>query len=454
MKTIFKSLISMMMLALLLVSCEEEALDSLDGVYTHPDVCDYTVIDSQSRDKEGTLFAFSINLKDDASNTLNLLMYSTNYALPSSDYTASETASNKTYLIGESGSTCNGQQISSGTISVIEDGSGNYEIEGIIYLADETVVRMTGSFSIVYEYIPIYTYSVETESVYDSNYQVISGIVKQKITVYADGVSYANLEVTTDESATTITGTYSIAESLSAANQAAAGYYLDLSWFGWGTDVMYGGCYYTQDGETLYARSGDITISETDSKLTFSGTNLAIQDVEATEEEFGTTYTYPTLDEAGSFEFSESNEALTNTLSSIAYSDGTAYSTYLMFSTSGVTSTYYADYYTWVHAGNGSVINLQIYGLSDATLTEGTYTVSSSPSSGDIVAGYLHSTYYYDAGSVLTTVVDDVASNAYVNSGTVEVIADGDDFILVLDLETDNGSYQTTYAGSVAVTVY
>jgi len=200
MKTILRSFISLLMLALVLVSCEEDALDPLTGKYTHPDVCDYTVIDSEMREKVGTLFEFSINLKGEGINTLNLKLYSTNYALPTSDYTQSEAAALNTYLIGAEGSTCNGQQIIGNTIFVKANGP-DYDVEGILHLADVTVVRMTASFSIVYEYVPIYTYSVELETPAMGGAQgdvVIAGATKHKLSIFADGVMTSYLEVIAD----------------------------------------------------------------------------------------------------------------------------------------------------------------------------------------------------------------------------------------------------------------
>lgn len=158
MKTILKSFISIMLLSLVLVSCEEDSLDPLTDKYTSPETCDYTTLESQSREKSGSLFVFLINLKDDNSNSLNLKLIAADYSLPASDYTPSETAASKTYLIGSDGSTCNGQSITQGTISVFLNGN-TYTMEGILYLADEKVVKMTASFSIVYDYIPIFTYS-------------------------------------------------------------------------------------------------------------------------------------------------------------------------------------------------------------------------------------------------------------------------------------------------------
>ncbi len=451
MKTTWKLIMLLFVAALGIVSCQDDVIDDLDGVYTHPTVCDYNTLESQSRDKEGTLFKYTLNLSDGGSNTLNLIMYSTEYALPSTDFTPSDSAANKTYLIGEGGSTCNGQSFDGSTISVSVSDS-NYVMEGILYLADSSVVRMTGGFSVVYEYIPTYTYRVEMETpVLDGDDVEIAGAGKFKIYTYADGVQNAYFEVIADSTATSLAGTYSISEPISATGQAATGYYLDYAWWGY-AGVIFGGCYYIEDGDTLYIRSGDLTIAETDGLWSISGENLGILDVETLAGSNGATWT--TTATPGAISVTEANEAMSTVVSAIAYSDGTAYSSYVTFATSSIIATYYPDYYFWGYTGNGTVVALQLYGANAASLEPGTYSIVSSASAttGDIVAGYDAGGYY--AGTTVVTVVDDVSTTLPLTDGTVEVIADGDNLIVLINAATDSGTVKTSYYGTVPITVY
>ena len=133
MKTLWKLFIGLLAPVFVLISCEQEAIDPLSGIYTPPEVYDFSVLSSQSRVKEGNLYIFSVNLSDDASNSLNLKLAAADYILPASDFTPSATVAKNTYLIGGNGSTCNGQEITDGTISIALQDS-TYSLNGILYL--------------------------------------------------------------------------------------------------------------------------------------------------------------------------------------------------------------------------------------------------------------------------------------------------------------------------------
>lgn len=455
MKTKFNLFIYLMTIALVLGSCKKDALDDLKGIYTPPEIIDYTILDSQTRDKDGALFIFSVNLKDNASNTLNMRFVSTEFALSTSDYTPSETAVDKTYLNGSEGSTCNGQQFT-GTISLSVDDSGNYSLEGILHLADGTVVRMTGAFSVVYEYIPAYTYSIEVENpTYGGIYgnELIAGASKFKISLFADGLKTANIEVIADETATSLSGTYPITDPLSGTNQAAAGYYLDLSWPGWGTGVVTGGCYYKESGEFQYIRGGEITIVDNGTSMSISGTDLALQDIEATAEVYPATYSYPTSEETGSVTIEDAKIVL---LQSAVIGDltayGAGYSVDIVISV-GVTTGWDPVNYVTTYNGTGDVITLN-FTMDADTLLPGTFMIveNTAATAGDCVAGYLHE-YGFDAGSRITPVIDGIAgTTAYIQTGgSVELEYDEitGTYNILFAITTDNGSQVITYKGPI-----
>ena len=138
MKTTLKIFIYLLAATFMMVSCDEDGIEPLSGKYTPPGDYDLTTLDSQSRVKEESLYIFSINLKDAESNSLTMKFVASDYILPASDFTPSETAVKKTYLTGSEGSTFNGQQIASGTLTVALQDS-NYTMNGILYLDDESV---------------------------------------------------------------------------------------------------------------------------------------------------------------------------------------------------------------------------------------------------------------------------------------------------------------------------
>ncbi len=287
MKTKLNLIIYFLISAFMLLSCEEDALDPLTGKYTPPSEHDFTILASQSRVKEGSLYVFSIHLKDADSNSLNMKFVASDYILPASDFTPSETAVKKTYITGSNGSTFNGQQIARGTLTIALKDS-TYTMNGILYLVDESVLKITGTFAINYQpdpYVPAYTYSIETETPALGGADgsvAITGTTKHKITFYADNVLTAYLEVVTNEDATSLSGTYTVKDGLDAAGQVNNGFYLDWSWWG-GTGIFEGGSYYIKDDNKMFIREGegDITIVDNVDTLTVTGTNLGILDLEA-----------------------------------------------------------------------------------------------------------------------------------------------------------------------------
>ncbi len=312
MKTAVKLFIFLLTSAYALVSCKEDAIDPLSGMYTPPGEYDFTVLDSQAKVKEGSLYIFSVNLKDAESNSLNMKFVGSDYFLPASDFTPSTTAAKKTYLIGSDGSTFNGQQIASGTLTVQSEDS-SYTMNGILYMADESVIKVTAAFTIAYEpdpYVPTYTYSDETETPAmggsDGTLE-ITGATKHKITVYADDVLFAYIEVIADENATSLSGTYTIKDGIDAIGQVNNGYYLDWTWWG-GTGTMEGGSWYIKADEKMFLREGEggITIADESGTLTITGTNLGILDVPALIASSGATWS--NLETPGSLDIQKATE--------------------------------------------------------------------------------------------------------------------------------------------------
>ncbi|WP_319590070.1 hypothetical protein [uncultured Draconibacterium sp.] len=296
MKTTWKLFMFLITATITLVSCEEDSLDPLTGKYSPPEVYDLTVLGTQDRVKDGPLYTFSIDLTDEGSNTLSMKLFSTDYILPASDFTPSNHAANKTYLLGAAGTTFNGQQIMDGTISIAAQDS-NYTVSGILYLADETVLKLTGAFTYAYQpdlYTPTFTYTDETASPAMGGAQgatPIEGSTMHKITVFADDVFYAYLELVVDANATSLSGTYSVKDGVNAIGQLSNGYYVDLAWYGM-AGVMEGGSYYMKGEEKMYIREGDgaITIVDNAGIVTITGDNLGILNLEALISSGGATW--------------------------------------------------------------------------------------------------------------------------------------------------------------------
>lgn len=469
MKTIWKLFMFLLTATIALVSCEEDSLDPLTGKYSPPEVYDLTVLETQDRVKDGPLYSFSVNLTDGASNTLSMKLFSTDYILPASDFTPSNQAANKTYLLGANGTTFNGQQILDGTISIAAQDS-NYTVSGILYLADETVLKLSGAFTYAYQpdpYIPTYTYTDETVSPAMGGAQgatPIDGSTMHKITVYADDVFYAYLELVTDASATSLSGTYAVKDGVNAIGQLANGYYVDLAWYGM-AGVMEGGSFYMKGEEKMFIREGEgvLTITDNGGVLTITGENLAILDLEALKASNGATWS--NLQTPGSMSLTDVSSAETGdgdatVLASVfaasatdlsAYG-GTGYTVTLKMATSGLTATYNEATWGYDFAGTGNYISLD-FNRDSPTLVAGTYNVVSNETAavGDCIAGYPNPYGEGTWGSVWSTVTDGAAADVAVTGGTVTVVVDEDTYTITANVTTDQGDVKASYTGAVVV---
>lgn len=446
----------LMFASVVMTSCDKEAIDPLSGMYTPATSYNLTTLSSQSKTKtsDGQYNVFTINVTDASENALNIKFIAGDYFLPASDFTPSETPVKNTYLIGMDGSTFNGTQITSGTLSVAFEDSV-YTMSGILYLADESVIKVSSGFTIVYEQPQFaYTNSITIPATYGMAGTVIDGSQLNHLTVTNGTDTLAVLELITAEGATSLAGDYNVVDGSSstmAIGDANSGYYVDMSWYG-GEGVMTGGCYYVSNGEPQYIRAGSlIHVDDNNGTLTISGDNLNIQDI-STGSNFGNKT------EAGNFIYtavSLKGLTMTNVFSASAMDlsayGGTGYDITLKISTDGVTAVSDgAGGFTF--SGNGNYVSIDFL-RSDATLAAGTYNIVSNESAttGDCVAGY--PALYGDGlwGLVWGTVTDGTASDTAITGGTVEVSETDGIYSITVDATIGSGRVKATYSGAITI---
>lgn len=330
MKKIVQSFAYIIALLLLFAACEESAIDPLTGKYPAP--TEYTLSSllgqSMVKQKNGSrIFTVMMGTDgvtsnyDEASQSysfsgdghfISINLIGKQYFLDQGTYgvATNDKAKAGNYIAGSDNSGTQFFTVSGSTTSPLGIIGGNiwvemsptdssfYEISGTLTLSDESLIRIDFQGNILYEpdvYIPTYTYTDEKVTPALGGAQgttPIDGSTMHKLTIYADDVMFAYLEVVADANAASIAGTYTIKDGINAIGQINNGYYLDFTWWG-GAGTMEGGTYYIEDEQKMFIREGAgvITIVDNDGKLTITGTNLGILDVPTLISSKGTTWT-------------------------------------------------------------------------------------------------------------------------------------------------------------------
>lgn len=499
MKRIFKSYILLLAVLVFFTACEENAIEPLSGKYDIPE--EYTLtnlVDNSSERQVGGTRIFTLKLATEgvtatydegtetysfsgSGNYFSIDLVGDDYFLKEGTYTVSnhENASVGNYIAGydmEEGGTTHENlgscffSVSQGEQSPAKIAGGNLYVEKVendytIYatmtLEDGTVLRLEHEGEIIYEpdpYVPTYTYTVATETpaMGGDGSVPIEGTTKHKLTIYADGVMSTYLEVVTEESATSLTGSYSIKDGLDAAGQVANGYYFDWAWYG-GAGTLEGGSYYLKNGEKMFLReSGSISITDENGVLSITGDDLPILDVETLKSSNGETWT--TLAEPGTINVVSAAEMhdFSNLVSASALDlslyGGSGYLVTVKIATDGVVATYDEATFAYTYTGTGKYLSLD-FNRDDATLPAGTYNVvdNTIATVGDCVAGYPNPYGAGTWGSVSGSVESDVPSELEVAGGAIEISVDGDTYTIKVDITTDEGVVKGSYTGAITL---
>lgn len=309
----------------ILGACEENAIDPLTGIYPVPEKYKLNNLFTQNSLKQtnGSRI-FTLKMASEGvvasydQNTLSYIFSGTGsylsidfvgkeYFLKEGTYAIAENSnakvgnyvagydSNSGGIVSKNKGSCffdvvngsaTGRKVKSGNILVNATGN-NYSISGTVTLEDKTVVRIEFSGKIIYEpdpYVPNYTYIVDVQTPALGGAQgttPIEGTTKYKLTIYADNVMYAHLEIVLDKDARSLSGNYAVKDGLNAAGQLANGYYFDWAWYG-STGILEGGSYYIDGDKKMYLREGKggINIVDSNGNLTITGSNLSLLNVD------------------------------------------------------------------------------------------------------------------------------------------------------------------------------
>ena len=432
-------------------SCEESPIDPLTGKYKAAVKQEMTTVVSHEvvKNTDGTRTA-TLVLKDASGDQASIDFIVTTYNITEGTYAPSTTRAKGNYLTSSSTVTPAGSSaaaIQSGNINVTVADDVNYTIDGIVICGETAYwIKYSGAIEFEKDKTPSgYTYTIASAPVYIFNwttYQntLIPGVLHNYVTI-ADpsGNTCAMFDAIVDEKATTVAGTYTIAENAQAAGAMGNGYYLPAY-------NVSGGTYYLDGTTKMYISSGSITISFDDNGwMNITGKGLGT--INGTDASTSTS---------GSVAYSnmvDSKVTFTKVISAAAqdHGDGNKVIT-IKLCEDAVSATYDASTYSYTYTGSGKYVSVDLVSAS-SNIDRGDYTAAESTAAtkGNFIEGYdteMWGMKFYNWGSVWGTVTDGTLALVKAVGGTVNVTNSGDNFVITGSLTlSDSTSVKFGYTG-------
>ena len=424
-------------------SCEESPIDPLTGKYTPAVKQNMTVVVSHEvvKNSDGTRTA-TLVLKDAAGDQASINFIVTTYNIAEGTYSPSTTLAKGKYLIPSSTVTPAGGSaaaVQSGDINVTVTDDVNYTIDGIVICGSTAYwIKYSGTIEFEKDKTPSgYTYTITSAPVTVFNwttYQstVIPGVLHNYVVIAdPDGKPCAMFDAIVDEKATTVAGTYTIAENAQVAGAMGNGYYLPAY-------NVSGGTYYLDGATKMFISSGTITIAYDDNGwMNITGKGLGT--INGTDASTGTS---------GSVAYSnmvDSKVTFTKVISAAAqdHGDGNKVIT-IKLCEDAVSATYDASTYSYTYTGSGKYVSIDLISAS-SNIDRGDYTAAESTAAakGNFVEGYdteMWGMKFYNWGSVWGTVTDGTMSLLKALGGTINVTSSGDNFVITGSLTLSDGT--------------
>jgi len=278
-----KNILFLAIIALGLISCAQETLDPLEGIFPAPTEATLTTLQNSEAYKVDGVRYFVLDLTD-GTNTLHATLIGKDYYLTANTYTVADesSAKNGNYIYGKT--TVNGTNASDGSIIITQDGDA-YTVDALLFTEDNKVYKLKWSGNITYEGDPEPVYLTKVLSA-QSN--LGNGVNSVTVKLASDGVEYSFDPATWSETYSG-SGNYLAADIYSADGYLHEGTYTPCAVGGtigegeygigydtemWGmTFYNWGTCWWTVDNGTTSAEkisSGNITVSRKGSKWTIT----------------------------------------------------------------------------------------------------------------------------------------------------------------------------------------
>lgn len=133
------------------VSCSEDGMRDLEGVYQAPADLTITGASLVDKTKEGNLRTFHIALNSSEGTTLNLALVSNQYYLAGNGYTPANAAAAKNGNMIQGASTVNGSAVVDGSISITQLGDDYTVNNSVLFTEDGKSYRFKGAFTLSFE---------------------------------------------------------------------------------------------------------------------------------------------------------------------------------------------------------------------------------------------------------------------------------------------------------------
>lgn len=133
------------------VSCSEDGMRDLEGVYQAPADLTITGASLVDKTKEGNLRTFHIALNSSEGTTLNLALVSNQYYLAGNGYTLANAAAIKNGNMIQGASTVNGSAVVDGSISITQLGDDYTVNNSVLFTEDGKSYRFKGAFTLSFE---------------------------------------------------------------------------------------------------------------------------------------------------------------------------------------------------------------------------------------------------------------------------------------------------------------
>lgn len=443
--------------ALMLGACTQSSIDDLTGVYAPPTPCQFNAASDNGSEKVSGKRIFSVSMTNSEGDRLDAKFVGDKYFLHSAAYTPGTADNMKTgtYLVGADGTKftpAGGQTVNVDhgqiVLSVDED---TYTISGNIWLADSRVIRLGGSFTLMYEPDPEPLALTKVLSVTNN---VPNGTNSVSLQLATSDVSSVFDPATWSTTYTGI-GNYLAADFYSVDGTLAPGVYSpaasdDLAPFTyskgwdpgdlWGIGMVFtnwGTCWWTVDnGNTsaVHLEEGDIEVALSGSTytITYNHGGIFFEFRGAIEGLSGAEVEYVEL----STMLGVTNN-VPNGTNSVTVKLGTA----------GITATPNA----WGGvdmAGDGNYIAIDFYS-ADGTLAPGVYTAADSNAMEPFTFGkgwdpgdlWNIGMEFFNWGTCWFTRAGNDEIGTHITDGTISVSAEGDVYTITIESGDINAKY-------------
>ena len=472
MKLLYK-IIAAAVSILSLSSCVDEAVAPLVDKYGKPVSYELNTLVSHSVDKGEKTRTFTLELANEEAS-LNVKFVSDKYFILSTGHTPATVAEAKkgTYIVGSDGTTftVNGNTIpvESGTIQA-NQGEGTYTFTGTLWLADESIIKISSTVDLVFEADPE---PEKLTTVLSATSNVASGTNSLTINLGTDGIS-STTDPTTWQTVWTGTGNYLALDIYSADGYLHEGTYtacavggtINEGEFGigwdpgdlWGIGMVFenwGTCWWdVANGAAVVNQKvteGTVTVTRKGSKwvielVSGEGKSMLWTKFEGAIE----AVTDPALGGGGNVDDTDYVE-LTNLLSATSNVASGTKSLTINMGEDGLAST--TDPNTWqtVWTGEGNYLALDIYS-EDGKLYTGTYNACAAGGAinpGEFGIGWDPGDLwgigmvFENWGTCWWNVAGGAAVAAgKVTDGTVQVLVEGTDLVIKLKSTLVNAKF-------------